>query len=285
MLPAKLFQSVNLWFRALTFKDDESLIEEIHKKTKPSQTNDKVKKNLEKGNEDYKETNGLIMYKGLIYVPNPHQTPWTTQDHGAHHQRLLMAHNVWADCKVLPGVHQMSGKETESQCPHSPFTSTWQQTSLQTLGKSFNGVHWPSTRTEGYKMIMVMVCMLPKDCVLIPCSKEISSEGTTHLCFDKVVPRKGLFWKVVSNRGPQFVGPFIKVLYELLKIKQNPSTAYHPQTDGQTKCINQEVEKYLQMFTNEQQMDWADWLPMAEFALNNCINQVTGYLPFFSNHG
>lgn len=61
--------------------------------------------------------------------------------------------------------------------------------------------------------------------------------------------------------------------------------AYHPQTDGQTERMNQEIEKYLCMFINEKQTDWADWLRPAEFALNNQANWATGYSPFFLNHG
>src|ERR1700712_1769318 len=134
-------------------------------------------------------------------------------------------------------------------------------------------------------MILVVVCMLTKGCIFIPCSQEISSEGTARLVFDRVVPRKGLFRKVVSDRGPQFIGPFLTSLYKLLEIEGNPSTAYHPQTDGQTERMNQELEKYLRMFVNYKQTDWADWLSSAEFALNTRVNRATGYSPFFLEHG
>ncbi len=50
---------------------------------------------------------------------------------------------------------------------------------------------------------------------------------------------------VISDQGTMFVSKFMKDLYDLLQIKANTSTAYHPQTDGQTEQINQKVEKYL----------------------------------------
>ena len=53
----------------------------------------------------------------------------------------------------------------------------------------------------------------------------------------------------------------MKELYRMLDITQNASTAFHPQTDGQTERVNQEVEKYLRIFINYHQDDWADWLP------------------------
>jgi hypothetical protein len=70
-------------------------------------------------------------------------------------------------------------------------------------------------------------------------------------------------------------------LYKLLKVEKNPSTAYHPQTDGQTKWMNQEIETYLRFFTNHDQSDWSQQLPLAEFTYNDHRNKATGFSPFF----
>ncbi|SJL01316.1 uncharacterized protein ARMOST_04636 [Armillaria ostoyae] len=90
---------------------------------------------------------------------------------------------------------------------------------------------------------------------------------------------------VISDRGPQFVSAFMKELYRMLNITQNASTAFHPQTDGQTEHVNQEVEKYLRIFINYHQNDWADWLPLAEFTHNNCAHSATGRSPFMILYG
>jgi transposase InsO family protein len=100
-----------------------------------------------------------------------------------------------------------------------------------------------------------------------------------------VFHEEGLPVKVISDRGPQFVSRFMKELYSLLGIEGNLSTAYHLQTDGQTERINQEVEKFLRMFTNFQQDDWVDWLSLAEFTYNNAVHEATGQTPFFLNKG
>lgn len=63
------------------------------------------------------------------------------------------------------------------------------------------------------------------------------------------------------------------------------STALHPQTDGQTEHIDQEIKQYLCLFINYHIDDWADWLPLAEFSYNNQASSATGYLPFFVNKG
>ena len=69
-------------------------------------------------------------------------------------------------------------------------------------------------------------------------------------------------------------------LCNTLKINQNISTAYHPQTDGQSERSNQKTEIYLRCFGDERQDDWHFWLPMAEFALNQWPSATTKKTPF-----
>jgi hypothetical protein len=95
----------------------------------------------------------------------------------------------------------------------------------------------------------------------------------------------GLPRKVISDRGRQFVSKFMKEFYHLVGIKANPSTAYHPQTNGQTERMNQEIEQYLRLFVNEKQTDWAEWIPLAEFTYNDKVNSATGHSPFFLEYG
>src|SRR6266478_4111957 len=61
-----------------------------------------------------------------------------------------------------------------------------------------------------------------------------------------------------------------------LNIKQNISTAYHPQTDGQSERTNQWLEQYLRIFGNGAQTDWAKWLPLAQYTHNAWPNAATG---------
>ena len=62
-------------------------------------------------------------------------------------------------------------------------------------------------------------------------------------------------------------------------ISQNISTAYHPQTDGQSERANQRVEQYLRIYTNDHQNSWSSILPMAQFVYNTWPNATTGYTP------
>jgi len=63
------------------------------------------------------------------------------------------------------------------------------------------------------------------------------------------------------------------------------STAFHPQTDGQTEQHNQTIETYLRAFVSQEQEDWVCLLPMAEFAFNNSTTAGNGMSPFYANYG
>jgi len=71
----------------------------------------------------------------------------------------------------------------------------------------------------------------------------------------------------------------------MLEIKTKLSTAFHPQTDGQTERMNQEVEQYLRFFIEHRQKDWLEWLAAAEFAINNKVHTATKVSPFMANYG
>jgi hypothetical protein len=77
----------------------------------------------------------------------------------------------------------------------------------------------------------------------------------------------------------------VRELNRLLGIQTALSTAFHPQTDGQTERINQEIEQYLHLFVNHRQSDWVNWLPMVEFAYNNHMQSSTKSTPFLLNFG
>jgi len=70
----------------------------------------------------------------------------------------------------------------------------------------------------------------------------------------------------------------------MLGIKSKLLTVFHPQTDGQTEKVNQELEQYLRMFIDHRQEQWPDWLGIAEFAYNNKVHSSTKTLPFRVNY-
>jgi len=135
-------------------------------------------------------------------------------------------------------------------------------------------------KSAGYDSIWVAVDRVSKRIHIAPTTKEIDSVGNARLFRDHIWRHHGLPDQIISDRGPQFVQSFTQELNRLLGIETRSSTSFHPQTDGQTERVNMEIEQYLRMFTNQRQSDWADWLPLAEFAYNNRVHSSTRATPF-----
>ena len=70
-----------------------------------------------------------------------------------------------------------------------------------------------------------------------------------------------------------------------LDVRLRESTAFRPQTDGQTECINQTLEHYLRQYCNYEQNDWYEMLPLAEYSYNNSVTTATQMSPFYANYG
>ena len=74
-----------------------------------------------------------------------------------------------------------------------------------------------------------------KGVILCPCTDKIDAIGTAKLIFDNVIRRFGMPKKIISDRGPQFASRLFRALFARLGVTTALSTAYHPQTDGQTE--------------------------------------------------
>ena len=139
--------------------------------------------------------------------------------------------------------------------------------------------------SSGHDAVMTVVDSVSKRTHFIPTHTMVTVEGTARLFLYQVWKLHSLSKCVVSDRRPQFVTRFTRELYRLLGIKLASSTAWHPQTDGQTERVNQELDQYLRLFVNEQQDDWYDLLPMVEFQHNNHVHSATQQPPFLLDTG
>ena len=98
-----------------------------------------------------------------------------------------------------------------------------------------------------------------------------------HLCqmyIARILSLHGVMKTIVSDRGPQFVSKFWEELHKSLVTKLLHSSAYHPQTSGQTERVNQILEDMLRACVLEFPQKWDDYLPLAEFSYNNIIKKV-----------
>ena len=142
-------------------------------------------------------------------------------------------------------------------------------------------------KSGGYTQIWVVVDRLSKMAHFIPMVTGAKSPAKDlATTFAREIWRlHGLPSDIVSDRGSVFISGFWKELMEHLGIELNMSTAFHPQTDGQTERVNQVLETYLRHYANFQQDDWVDLLPLAEHAYNTATSETTKVSPFFANYG
>nr|ABA94797.1 retrotransposon protein, putative, Ty3-gypsy subclass [Oryza sativa Japonica Group] len=121
----------------------------------------------------------------------------------------------------------------------------------------------------GYDSIWVIVDRLTKSAHFVPVKTTYDGKKLAELYMTHVVCRFGCPKKIVSDRGTQFTSRFWKQLHETLGTDLNFSTAYHPQTDGQTERVNQILEDMLRACALDFEGTWDRCLPYAEFSYNN----------------
>ncbi len=132
----------------------------------------------------------------------------------------------------------------------------------------------------GYDALFVVVDRFSKATIISPCNKTITADETAKLYLESVWRRTGLPRQVISDRGPQFASKVMQEVWSKLGVKSTLSTAFHPQTDGETKRVNQELEQYLRVFCNFQQDNWAELIPFMEFTHNVRQHSATKKSPF-----
>jgi hypothetical protein len=132
---------------------------------------------------------------------------------------------------------------------------------------------------------MVVVDRLSKLTHLIPTVTTAAAPDVAQLFIEQVVRLHGMPSQIVSDRDSKFTSVFWKTVCERWGVEQAMSSAYHPQTDGQTERVNRILEAYLRCYVSPMQDDWDQYLPMAEFAINDSFQVSIGMTPFYMTYG
>src|SRR6202045_2993566 len=180
-------------------------------------------------------------------------------------------------CETCQRVKPDHTKRAAPLHPHPVPDGPWSVISWDIVG--------PFPLSCGHNAILVIVNKFTKRMLIEGIGMDLTGLGAARILRDRVFRDHGIPHKVVSDQGPQFVSRFMKEFYAMIGVKANPSTAFHPQTDGQTERVNQEIEVYLRAYVDHLQDDWAKWLSTAEFALNNREHSATKQTPFFLEYG
>lgn len=139
--------------------------------------------------------------------------------------------------------------------------------------------------SEGYDAIMVVVDRFTKFAHFVPLRHPFTATQVARAFWDKIVKLHGVPSLIVSDRDKVFTSNLWRELLAGAGTKLLYSTAYHPQTDGQTERVNQCMEMYLRCAVHDAPRKWRRWLPMAEFWYNSTFHASLNCTPFKALYG
>ena len=190
-----------------------------------------------------------------------------------------------ATCPACQGKaihrHRPYGQLQPLPIPTDTWNSPFKEISLDWI----TGLPPSLKNGQYYNSILTVVCRVTKYALFIPTRDDTTAADFAELFFEHVECRFGSPRSIVTDRDSRITSDFWREVCEIKIIKRRLSTAYHPQTDGQSEALNRIVEDYLRAYTSEDQTIWAKLLPLAQFAYNNSRNHTTKASPNRLLHG
>ncbi|GJU28568.1 retrotransposable element Tf2 [Tanacetum coccineum] len=135
-------------------------------------------------------------------------------------------------------------------------------------------------KSAGYSVIMVVVDRLSKSAHFIPMKHPFTASSVATVFVREIVRLHGIPCSIISDRDKIFVSHFWREIFKYQGTVMKQSTAYHPQTNGQSEVVNRSLDTYLRCFASERPKEWAKWLPWAEYWYNTSFHSGIGRTPF-----
>ncbi|GJP61282.1 hypothetical protein CLOP_g18458 [Closterium sp. NIES-67] len=177
-------------------------------------------------------------------------------------------------CQRMKSSHQ---RPTRLLQPLEPPQRPWQHVTMDFVTGLPAG---PS----GNDAVLVVVGRLTKMAHFAPYRTTITAEETARLFISTVVRLNRIPAAIISYRDPKFTSKFWQDTWARYGTRLQFSSAYHPQTDGQTERTNQTMEQLIRTNCPDRKK-WEDVLPMLEFSYNNAPSATTNHSPFYLNYG
>lgn len=247
--------------------------------------------------------NNVLFYHDRLVIPDQqalrseiisqaHDTPFSGHFGRERTQELVTRHYYWENmhqeieqyvrtCDICQKTkakrHRPYGELTALPQPEAPFHE---------IAMDFVTDLPPSKRGAGvYDAILVIIDRYTKVAAYVPTHKTIDARELSNIFIEEWIRHKGVPRGIVSDRGTVFTSAFWQHTCDALHAKRKLSTAFHPQTDGQTERQNQTLKQYLRAFTDNNQNTWASMLHIAEFAYNNSTHAALKCTPFYAQYG
>ena len=138
---------------------------------------------------------------------------------------------------------------------------------------------------RGHDSIWVIVDRLTKCAHFLPINQKMSLDKMAELYVREIVRLHGVLESIVSDRDPRFTSRFWQSLQNALGTQLRMSSAYHPQTDGQSERTIQSLEDLLRTCVLDHLGTWSDMLPLVEFTYNNSYHSSIGMAPYEALYG
>jgi hypothetical protein len=135
-------------------------------------------------------------------------------------------------------------------------------------------------RVNGKSVILTVVDRFSKHAHFIPLSHPYTAATVAKAFFDSIVRLHGFPVSIVSDRDPVFTGHVWRDLFKMAGVQLRMSTAFHPQTDGQSEIVNKIIAMYLRCITGDRPRKWLEWLPWAEYCYNTSYHSALRATPF-----
>ncbi|GJQ98178.1 reverse transcriptase domain-containing protein [Tanacetum coccineum] len=157
---------------------------------------------------------------------------------------------------------------------------------LNGVGEDIDGFHHQIPKTAaGYDSIWVIVDRLTKSVHFLPMRETDLTKKLTRLYMKEIVARHGIPVSIIFDRDSHFTSRVWPSLHKALGTQLNLSTAYHPQTDGQSERIIQTLEDMLRAYVIDLGNGWDRHLPLVEFSYNNSYHTSIKVAPFEALYG
>lgn len=135
-------------------------------------------------------------------------------------------------------------------------------------------------KVNGKSVILTVVDRLSKYAHFIALSHPYTASSVARAFFSDIVRLHGFPTSIVSDRDPIFTSHVWRDLFKLAGVNLRLSTAFQPQTDGQSEIVNKTIAMYLLCLTGDRPRTWLDWLPWAEFCYNSSFHSALKMTPF-----